>query len=36
MANAIDSLKEVADYVTLTNDEDGVAAALKHLLGIAI
>lgn len=34
MGNAIESLKEMADYVTLTNDEDGVAFALEHLLKI--
>lgn len=32
MGNAADSLKEKADYVTVTNDEDGVAAALEHFL----
>lgn len=32
MGNAVDSLKEKADYVTVSNDEDGVAAALEHLL----
>lgn len=33
MGNAIDSLKEAADYVTLTNNEDGIADYLeKHLL----
>ena len=34
MENAVEPLKEAADYVTLTNDEDGVAAALEALLGI--
>ena len=34
MENAVVPLKEAADYVTLTNDEDGVAAALEALLGI--
>lgn len=34
MGNAIESLKKEADYVTSTNEEDGVAAALKHLLGL--
>ena len=29
MANAIDALKAAADEVTLSNDEDGIAAALK-------
>lgn len=32
MGNAVDSLKEKADYVTVSNDEDGVAAALEHFL----
>lgn len=32
MGNAKDSLKEIADYVTLTNDEDGVAAAIERLV----
>lgn len=34
MGNAVESLKEEANYVTSTNDEDGVAAALEHLLGL--
>lgn len=32
MGNAEDSLKEIADYVTLTNDEDGVAFAIEKLI----
>lgn len=32
MGNATPDLKEKADYVTLTNDEDGVAAAIKHFI----
>lgn len=32
MGNAIDSLKEAADYVTLTNNEDGIAAYLEKYL----
>lgn len=32
MGNAEDSLKEIADHVTLTNDEDGVAAAIERLV----
>lgn len=33
MGNAIDSLKDAADYITLTNNEDGIADYLeKHLL----
>lgn len=35
MGNAVDSLKAEADYVTITNDEDGVAAALEHILGLS-
>ena len=34
MANAADEIKAQADYVTLSNDEDGVAEALQHLLEI--
>ncbi|MFJ8360688.1 HAD family hydrolase [Streptomyces sp. NPDC093984] len=33
MANAHTDLKEVADEVTLTNDEDGIAVVLERLLG---
>ena len=32
MANALDEVKEVSDYVTLSNDEDGVAHAIRKLL----
>ncbi len=32
MANAIDEVKEAADLITLTNDEDGVAVALEEIL----
>ena len=32
MGNAVDSLKAAADYVTLTNDEDGVAAAIEKFI----
>lgn len=31
MANAQEPVRKVADYVTLSNDEDGVAAAVEHL-----
>jgi len=31
MGNAVDEVKEIADYVTLSCDEDGIAAALEHL-----
>ena len=30
MANAVEEVLAAADYVTLSNDEDGVAAALRH------
>lgn len=30
MGNATDNVKEIADYVTTTVDEDGIAHALKH------
>lgn len=32
MGNAIDELKEVADFITVTNDEDGIAVALEQYL----
>lgn len=32
MANGMDMLKKEADYVTLSNEEDGVAAAILHFL----
>lgn len=32
MGNGEPGLKEIADYVTLTNDEDGVAAAIEKLV----
>ncbi|MDD7740631.1 MAG: HAD-IIB family hydrolase, partial [Lachnospiraceae bacterium] len=32
MGNASDACKEAADYVTLTNDEDGVAYAIEKIL----
>ena len=31
MGNAVDEVKAVADYVSLSNNEDGIAAALEHL-----
>lgn len=33
MGNAIDPVKEIAQYVTATNDESGVAQAIYHYLG---
>ena len=32
MGNAIDAVKAVADFVTKTNGEDGVAHAIKHFV----
>lgn len=32
MENAAQEVKEAADYVTLSNEEDGVAAALKKFI----
>lgn len=29
MSNAVDEVKEAADYVTLSNDEDGAARAIE-------
>ena len=34
MGNACESLKDAADYVTLSNDEDGLAYAFYNILGI--
>lgn len=36
MDNAPDKVKEIADYVTASNDESGLAAALKKLLPLDI
>ena len=32
MANAQPEVKEVADYITTSNDEDGVAEAVERIL----
>jgi hydroxymethylpyrimidine pyrophosphatase-like HAD family hydrolase len=32
MGNGTEKLKELADYITLTNDEDGVAVFLEENL----
>jgi len=32
MGNAADEVKEIADYITLTNDEDGVAKAIEKFV----
>ena len=32
MGNAVEALKTEADYVTVTNDEDGVADAIEKLV----
>lgn len=34
MGNAFDSVKEVADFVTADNEEDGVALVIKKFIGI--
>jgi hydroxymethylpyrimidine pyrophosphatase-like HAD family hydrolase len=34
MGNAVPELKQVADFVTLSNHEDGVAVVLEALLGV--
>jgi len=34
MGNSSDSVKESAKYVTLSNDEDGIAYALERCFGI--
>lgn len=34
MGNGIEPLKEIADEITLTNEEDGVAKFLKELLSL--
>ena len=32
MANAVDEVKAVADFITLNNDDDGVGIVLEKLL----
>jgi hydroxymethylpyrimidine pyrophosphatase-like HAD family hydrolase len=32
MANAVEALKEIADEITLSNDEDGIAILLEKYL----
>ncbi len=34
MGNAIDSVKQCTDYITRSNDEDGVAYAIRHFLSL--
>ncbi len=34
MKNAIPALHKIADYITDTNDEDGVASAISHFVGL--
>jgi hypothetical protein len=34
MGNASEEIKKAADYITATNDEDGVAKAIEHFIGI--
>ena len=35
MANAVPAVKEVTEYYTATNDEDGVAVVLEAMLAAA-
>ena len=32
MENAMEMLKEQADYITASNEQDGVAAAIEHFI----
>jgi len=32
MGNAVDEVKAIADFITVSNDEDGIAIALEQLL----
>ncbi|MEC8840087.1 MAG: HAD hydrolase family protein, partial [Candidatus Poribacteria bacterium] len=32
MANAVDEIKAIADYVTTSNDDDGIATAVEKML----
>ncbi len=32
MANAVDHIKEISDYITLSNDEDGIADYLEKFV----
>jgi len=32
MGNATEDVKEVADYITLTNEEDGVAHVIERFI----
>jgi hypothetical protein len=34
MSNAQPIVKEAADYITLSNEEDGVAAAVEKFIGL--
>lgn len=34
MGNAVDNIKKAASAITLSNDEDGIAYALKHILKV--
>ena len=35
MGNAFEEVKQAADYVTLTNEEDGVAHVIEKFIGIS-
>ena len=30
MENGLDNIKEIADYITVSNEQDGVAKAIEH------
>ena len=32
MGNAVDGIKEIADFITLTNEEDGIAYYLEKFV----
>ena len=32
MGNAVEKIKEIADYITLSNDEDGIADYLEKFV----
>lgn len=32
MGNAVEKIKEIADYITLPNDEDGIADYLEKFI----
>ena len=36
MDNAVKELKDIADYITLSNDEDGIAHAIDKFVNIEV